>query len=111
MRRFLFGLAAALALGLGISAVQPAQAQGLSVTFSTGSNPTYVPVPVRPAPVVRPVRVYDPLPVYRPAPIYRVPGYERRVDYRPLPRRRCFTRIERSWDGWAWIEQPVRICR
>jgi hypothetical protein len=105
MRRFLFGLAAAFALALGVFAAQPAAAQGVSVTFSTGANPTYVPVPVRPAPVVRSV------PVYGPPPVYRRPHWERRVDYRPAPRHRCFTRMERAWDGWAWVERPVRICR
>lgn len=105
MRRFLFGLAAAFALGLGVFAGQPAQAQGLSVTFSTGGNSSYVPVPVRRAPVYRAAPVYDPTPVYR------RPRWERRVDYRPVHRPRCFTRMDRSWNGWAWIERPVRICR
>jgi hypothetical protein len=108
MRHLLFGLAAALAVGSTLAG-QPAQAQGLSVTFSTGSNPTYV--PVRPAPIYRPARVYEPAPFYNPAPAYRRPRYERRAHYRPAPRPHCFVRMERSWDGWAWREQPVRICR
>jgi hypothetical protein len=102
MRKHLFGLAAALVAGLLVTA-PPAQAQGLSVTFSTGANPTYVPVPARP------VAVYRPAPVYRAAPFYRHP---RRVHYRPMrPPHRCVTRMERYWDGWAWAERPARFCR
>jgi hypothetical protein len=110
MVKFRFGLAAALALGFGALAAAPAQAQGVSVTFSTGGNPGYVPVPA--IPVYRPAPVYREAPVYPAAPVYRRPRYERQVYYRPAPPPpRCYTRMERYWDGWSWVERPERFCR
>jgi hypothetical protein len=98
MRCFLLALAGAATLGLGALAVEPAQAQGFSISVGSGYGGYH--------------RPYH-RPAYRPS--YRRYGYyPRPVYYRPYPvyyGRTCFTRVTRVWDGWGWVRQRVRVCR
>jgi hypothetical protein len=102
MRKLLLGLVGFAAIGLGAGAVQPALAQGFSITV--GSPYYQPPVFAPPLPYYRPA-YYAPVPVYR-------PGYGRRGYYRPAyygPR--CTVRTSRFWDGFSWVTQRREICR
>ncbi len=98
MRRFLLALAGVAALGLGaVTAAEPAQAQGFSISFGTGyGHGGYG--GYRPYPYYRP---YRPRPVYyggyRPYPVYYGP--------------RCITRVTQVWDGWGYVTKRRQICR
>lgn len=82
MKKVLLGLAGFVALGfVAQGSVTQAQAQPY--------YPHYRPVP-RYAP--RPVGFVRPYPVYRHIP-------------------HCFVRPERIWNGFMWVDRPVRVCR
>jgi hypothetical protein len=89
MRKFLLGILGFAAIGLGAATVQPAQAQPYYPAYRDG------PVSVE----FRGDRGYSHGP--------RRHGYYRPVFAGP----RCFVRMDRAWNGWRWIQQPVRICR
>jgi hypothetical protein len=90
MRKLLFGLAGAAALGLAGLASQPAQAQGFSLQFG---NPGYYGGPY-----------YGPR-VYGPGVGVGVYGDD--YDYGP----NCVVRVNRYWDGYQWVRERRRICR
>ncbi|MGO4574031.1 hypothetical protein [Microvirga sp. 2TAF3] len=92
MRKFLFGLFGVVALGFGAFAAQPASAQ-----------PYYPGYHERPG--YRPIEYRGP---------YRGPRYHgyRPHGYRPAyVAPRCFVRPQRVWNGYRWVQRPVRICR
>ena len=109
MRKILFGLAGALALGVGALASEPAQAQGLSITV--GSPYGYGPAYGYPPPPPRYVPAYRrPVPVYRDYGGYRdYPRRGRPVFYGP-PGHRCTIRRERHFDGYGWVKVKRRVC-
>ncbi|MBM6595928.1 hypothetical protein [Microvirga pudoricolor] len=88
MNKFLGAFAA---LAVGTLAAQSAQAQ-----YYWGHRPPPPRYDYATRPVMHP-RPYGPPPAYR-------------AYYRPAPPR-CFTRMERFWNGWRWAERPVRLCR
>ena len=98
-------LAAALGLlTLGAGAMQPAQAQ----PYYGGYGRSYGPLPGY-------GRFFGP-PPHRDygwgPPAYRAYGfrpYGYRSAYYPGPR--CWVRPQRVWNGWAWVNRPVQICR
>ena len=105
MRKLLLGVLGLAAIGLGAASVQPAQAQPYygvragPVEFHGGHGP----------------REYRGQGGYRSA-YYPGPhrgyggprhGYYRQAFAGP----RCFVRMERAWNGWGWVNRPVRICR
>lgn len=117
MRKFLLGILGFAAIGLGAATVQPAQAQPYYPAYRDG-----------------PVSVEFRGDGYRHGPRGEYGGYRGDGGYRPAfapaygyrdgygPRRhgyyrpvfagpRCFVRMDRAWNGWRWIQQPVRICR
>jgi hypothetical protein len=98
MRKLLTAVFGFLALAFGAAAVQPAEAQ----PYYPGYGRYYGPPPgyVRPYPR-RSYRWAPPPPAYRP--------YGYRPAYYPGPR--CWVRPQRVWNGWAWVNQPVRVCR
>jgi hypothetical protein len=105
MRKILFGLAGALALGVGALASEPAQAQGFSVTVGSpyGYGPAYGYPP--PPPRYAPAYGYG-----RPGPAYRrYSRHPRRVYYAP-PAPRCVIRRERQFDGFGWVSVRRRVC-
>jgi hypothetical protein len=97
MRKIVFGMASAAALGLAALVSQPAHAQGFSVTVGDGWGPYGY-------------RAYRAYPAYRPYPVYGRPVY-----YRPGPRfgygPRCAIRDTRYFDGFEWVRERQRICR
>jgi hypothetical protein len=97
-------LVAALGLlTLGAGALQPAEAQ----PYYPGYGRHYGPPPGYVRPVPRgPYGWAPPPPVYRPYG-YRPYGY--RQAYYAGPR--CWVRPQRVWNGWAWVDRPVQVCR
>ena len=89
MRKIMFGLAGAAALGLAAFTPQPAQAQGFSIQFG---SPGYY------------GRSYYGGPYYG-RPVYG-PGYGA-YGYGPP----CFVRVVRYWDGYGWVRERRRVCR
>ncbi|WP_112663238.1 hypothetical protein [Microvirga flavescens] len=86
MRKLLLSLTALATLGLGALTIQPAEAQPY------GYGPRY-----------------HHGPAYRP---YRPYRYGYRPAYAPRPYvPRCWTRMERYWNGFVWVQRPVRVCR
>jgi hypothetical protein len=110
MRKLIFGLLGFAALGFGALSTQPAEAQPYYPGYGYRA-PVVEYRYGRPAPLVvervqyrRPYGYYHP---YRPYPAYRPYGY-----YRPGPVvRRCWVRPERVWNGYRWVQRPVRVCR
>ena len=97
MKTLVSGLAGLAALGFGALAAQPAEAQ----PYYPGYGYRRPPLEYGHRPVIYP-RAY---PAYRSA--YRPVGFY--GAYRGGPR--CFTRMDRTWDGYGWARRPVRICR
>jgi hypothetical protein len=91
MRKILFSLAGAAALGLAGFVPQSAQAQGFSVQFGA---PGYYGRPYYGGP-------------YYGRPVYGYGAYGGGYGYGP----RCFVRINRYWDGYGWVREKRRICR
>lgn len=113
MRKFLLGILGFAAIGLGAATVQPAQAQPYYPAYRDS------PVSVE----FRGDRGYRHGPRGEYGGGYRGyhsgayrggwrDGYGPRGYYRPVfAAPRCFVRMERAWNGWRWIQQPVRVCR
>ncbi|NIX76738.1 hypothetical protein [Microvirga terricola] len=89
MRKLLFGLLGFAALGLGTLAAQPAAADhGHGRGHAYGHRH------------------------HRPHVVYERPGYRPYRYYRPVhgyPR--CWTRMQRYWNGFVWVDRPIRVCR
>ena len=99
MRKLLVGTIGLAAIGLGAVASLPAQAQPyfpgpVTVEFRDGRHhrPVFAPIPER----------------HRSQKHWRRHGHHRGASFHG---RRCFVRMEQAWNGWRWIERPVRICR
>jgi len=105
MRKILFGLAGALALGVGALASEPAQAQGFSITV--GSPYGYGPAYGYPPPPPR----YAPAYGYGRAAfgIGRVCASDGICEVAP-PAPRCVIRRERQFDGFGWVSVRRRVC-
>ncbi|MBF9231843.1 hypothetical protein [Microvirga alba] len=87
MRKILFGFVGLAALGLGSLASQPASAQPYQPGYGRYDH--------------RPPGAYG-RPHYR-----RPPGHYRPAYVAP----RCWTRMQRYWNGFVWVQRPVRVCR
>lgn len=83
MRKALFGLLGVVALGVGALASQPAAADP-----GHGRGHGYG-------------RYHHPHG-------YERPGYR---PYRHHRHPRCWTRMQRFWNGYVWVMRPVRVCR
>jgi hypothetical protein len=119
MRKLVLGILGFAAIGFGAASFQPAQAQAyypgyrqgvVGVEYRGNRGYRHGPRPVE----YRGDRGYRP--AFAPGPYGggygngygpRRHGYYRPVFAAP----RCFVRMERAWNGWRWIRQPVRVCR
>ena len=106
MRKLVLGILGFAALGFGAAALQPAEAQPYYPGYRHGPveyrghggyRPAYYPGPRGYRDGYGPRRGYGPRGYYRPV-------------FAPPPPR-CFVRMERAWNGWRWVQQPVRVCR
>ena len=118
MRKLIAGFAAAIVIALSALTLTPqsASAQGFSITFGTGQPPM--------------VRHFDDRQRYDPRPRYdHRRDYDRRHhdrgrydrrrndrnSYRHAPRRHfaqdCIVRVERYWNGHAFVSERRRVCR
>jgi hypothetical protein len=118
MRKLLLGILGFAAIGFGVAAFQPAEAQPyypgyragpISVEFrgDRGYRDGYRPVEYRGDRGYRGHRSAYYRGGYRDGYGPRRHGYYRPAFAAP----RCFVRMERAWNGWRWIRQPVRVCR
>jgi hypothetical protein len=120
MRKLVLGILGFAAIGFGAASFQPAQAQ----PYYPGYRQGVVGVEYRGergeggnrgrwSGEHRGDRGYRP--AFAPGPYrggYRE-GYGRPHGYyRPVfAGPSCFVRMQRAWNGWRWVQQPVRICR
>ncbi|MGO4704683.1 hypothetical protein AB4072_02760 [Microvirga sp. 2MCAF38] len=94
MRKLIYSLAAAATLGFGALTMQPAQAQPYYPGYHPGPYGNY-------RPGYRPYR-HGYRPAYHPGRGYYRPAYV-------APR--CWTQMQRHWNGFVWVQRPVRVCR
>jgi hypothetical protein len=115
MRKLVLGILGFAAIGFSAASFQPAQAQPFYPGYRQGVvaveyrgergdhhgrwsgehrgyRPAFAPGPYRGG--------------YREG-YGRPHGYYRPVFAGPT----CFVRMQRAWNGWRWVQQPVRICR
>ena len=104
MRQMLLAAIGFAAIGFGALAAQPAAAQPYDPGYrygpprhefngDRGYRPAFYPGPDQEE--------------YRGEYRHRRHGYYRPAFAAP----HCFVRMERAWNGWRWIRQPVRVCR
>jgi hypothetical protein len=123
MRKLVLGILGFAAIGFGAASFQPAQAQPYYPGYRQGvvaveyredrgyrhGRPSGEYRHGRPSGEYRRDRGYRQ--AFAPGP-YRG-GYGRPHGYyRPaFAGPRCVIRMQRAWNGWRWVQQPVRICR
>ncbi|WP_210497228.1 hypothetical protein [Microvirga antarctica] len=102
MRQMLLAIAGLSAIGFGALSAQPASAQPYEPGYrhpprdyhgDRGYRPAFYPGPEREG--------------YGDGYRHRRHGYYRPAFVGPP----CFVRMERAWNGWRWVQRPVRICR